>query len=891
MVSSLPTHRLLSTTRHYAHPLASPSAPYLQQRALTGAVLALGQTQARSLSVGSFVRPLLRSLRFPLAGLGVGAGAVGAASYTLEEWGNKAHALGMDLRRGAAELFDSAAKEWNAFEMPTIEVPDFFTNLANGIRDNANKLGETLRQKSEQFANSAKKSDEEGGNEGGSPRGGGSGPASVLAAAVAAISQDDNKDTKTTSPPDNQLMILTKKLIEIRNILLSIDHNESLKLPSIVVIGSQSSGKSSVLEAIVGHEFLPKGNNMVTRRPIELTLVNTAEGTQDYGEFPGMGLGKIKDFKQIQKNLFDMNMAVPDEEAVSEKPIELRIYSPNVPDLSLVDLPGYIQIETIDQPEMLKSKIQDLCEKYIRAPNIILAVCAADVDLANSPALRASRRADSLGLRTIGVVTKMDLVDADQGIRILKNRQYPLHLGYVGVVCKAPKSASSDALTTAVVKHERDYFGQHPQYQSGVNVGTMVLRDRLMRVLEDSMAQSLHGITNDVQLELEKAAYDFKVRYNDRSITAESYVAETMDGLKLRFKEFTSSFGKPEVRRILKQTLDQQWLNIMLEQYWSQDDLATLPKATPDDPRWQAKFDFATSSLTKSGIGRGTTAAVVKILYDAVDHLTEGDPYNFHPEAKEKMIEFTNDILRKKVHITQEQVENCIKPFKHEIEMTDAEWEAGVKQGIETLEWELKTCNDALTAMKKQIGSSKLNTAMRFLADQEVLAEKRRKEIKSGVAYSEDIDDATKPAYHPKLLDTAQQALLYRDRATILKMRVAALKSRQCKSLDNKMYCPEAFLNVVSQKLIYTAVMFINIELLSEFFYQFPRELDNHLVYDLNREEIANFARQNPAVRAHLEAQSKKEKLELVMEKLNSLVHLQSEQDGSSRRNKFLGLF
>lgn len=75
--------------------------------------------------------------------------------------------------------------------------------------------------------------------------------------------EQDEKDKKKRkrngiSSQDEQLMMLTKKLIEIRSILMSIDHNETLRLPSIVVIGSQSSGKSSVLEAIVGHEFLPK---------------------------------------------------------------------------------------------------------------------------------------------------------------------------------------------------------------------------------------------------------------------------------------------------------------------------------------------------------------------------------------------------------------------------------------------------------------------------------------------------------------------------------------------------------------------------------------------------------------------------------------------------------
>ena len=92
------------------------------------------------------------------------------------------------------------------------------------------------------------------------------------------------------------MMILTKKMIEIRGMLQGVGQSGTLTLPSIVVIGSQSSGKSSVLEAIVGHEFLPKGSNMVTRRPIELTLVNTPDAKAEYGEFPALGLGKITDF-------------------------------------------------------------------------------------------------------------------------------------------------------------------------------------------------------------------------------------------------------------------------------------------------------------------------------------------------------------------------------------------------------------------------------------------------------------------------------------------------------------------------------------------------------------------------------------------------------------------
>ena len=81
------------------------------------------------------------------------------------------------------------------------------------------------------------------------------------AAAAAAQERDRSRsksgDTDRTGQ-EHQLLQLTKKLIEIRSVLLSVDQSDALKLPSIVVIGSQSSGKSSVLEAIVGHEFLPK---------------------------------------------------------------------------------------------------------------------------------------------------------------------------------------------------------------------------------------------------------------------------------------------------------------------------------------------------------------------------------------------------------------------------------------------------------------------------------------------------------------------------------------------------------------------------------------------------------------------------------------------------------
>ncbi|KAI7907140.1 P-loop containing nucleoside triphosphate hydrolase protein [Cokeromyces recurvatus] len=694
----------------------------------------------------------------------------------------------------------------------------------------------------------------------------------------------------TNKLQNEQLMMLTKKLIEIRSILMSIDHNETLKLPSIVVIGSQSSGKSSVLEAIVGHEFLPKGTNMVTRRPIELTLIHTPNQDEEYGEFPQLGLGKIHDFKKIQKTLVDMNLAVSESECVSDKPIELRVYSPNVPDLTLIDLPGYIQISNRNQPETLKNKIEDLCEKYIRGPNIILAVCSANVDLANSPALRASRKWDPLGLRTIGVITKMDLVPPEVGAAILRNTDYPLHLGYIGVVCKAPQDNNDSNMSHALMKNEEAYFRSHLIFnQHDILVGTSTLRRKLMNVLEQSMGKSLYSIVDAVQRELEEAKYQFKVQYNDRRVTAESYVAETMDCLKHDFKNFANNFGKPQVRHEVRSMLEQRVLDICAEQYWSDPKIVELPKASQDDIYWLYKIDFAAAALTKSGIGRATTQLVVDVLMYNMERLANVESFSHHSETRKQIMNFTNEILRSKFLTTSDQVENTIKPYKFEVEITDNEWNDGVKRTIALLEKELEMCDDMANSIKNSVGKKKLKSAINYLLDTEKEEDRRQKknqDLKNSENHEEEEEEEViKSFYNPKLLEKAKEAIYLRDRSIILKYRIAALKSRQCKSSENKQYCPEAFLNVIAEKLTYTAVMFIQVELLNEFFFQFPREVDNRLVYEMDRRQIQQFARENPPIQKHLDLQERKMKLEEVMDKLNYLVKRQADRQAPTNNN------
>ncbi|MBE3046524.1 dynamin family protein [Candidatus Bathyarchaeota archaeon] len=604
-------------------------------------------------------------------------------------------------------------------------------------RDEANEWMQEILK-----SGSAEDSGTGGGSSGGpqppKQSGVGAGAGAVGAGAIA-YDQSEGDTTNDDAERDDQMMALTKEMIEIRNILQKIGQSSTLTLPSLVVIGSQSSGKSSVLEAIVGHEFLPKGLNMVTRRPIELTLVNTPKSTVDYSEFPDLGLGKITDFSSVQRTLTDLNLAVPDSVCVSDDPIRLTVYSPNVPDLSLIDLPGYIQVVGENQPLELKQKISELCDKYIKAPNVILAVSAADVDLANSTALRASRRVDPRGERTIGVVTKMDLVDSARGAGILRDRQYPLRLGYVGVVAKAPAPSQGlfkkepNNLMAAIMKNEEAFFAAHGDEfgpKAGLSTGTATLRKKLITVLEQTMSASLRSTGEAIERELKDTAYKFKSQFNDRPISAETYLSECLDDFKHSFRKFKESFSLPQMEELLKEELDQKILDLLAERYWNrpirdlsmtspepaESSLAELPKSSPDSPYWIRQLEASSSSLTECGVGHLSTVALKDALQSHFTGLVDQSRFRDNPLARRAIVEACASILNERFYPTVDGVEHAIKPYKFRLNLDDREWREGREHSASLLQKELKLCESALKDVEKDVGGwRKLKDVMSFV--------------------------------------------------------------------------------------------------------------------------------------------------------------------------------
>jgi len=370
---------------------------------------------------------------------------------------------------------------------------------------------------------------------------------------------------------------------KLQDVLGALGQNTNLDLPQIVVIGGQSSGKSSVLEAVVGRSFLPRGTGIVTRRPLVLQLFNTSSSlddddddddhdeldykneendddddddnerkvehhrspsakkllrrgkrqttpsigtssieqqpTQEWGEFLHQPGKRYYDFNQIRDEIVrDTHRSCGGNasKGVSPTPIHLKIYSPNVLSLTMVDLPGLTKVAIKDQPEDIEEQIYSINCQYGSNPNaILLAVTSANTDLASSDALKLARELDPRGERTIGVLTKLDLMDpGTDASEILHNRIVPLRRGYVAVVNRGQRDIDADLSIRVGLRNEERFFRTHPIYSRDRKIvnkcGTMNLARTLNSILIHHIRECLPelkirigNMMADVQSELD----------------------------------------------------------------------------------------------------------------------------------------------------------------------------------------------------------------------------------------------------------------------------------------------------------------------------------------------------------------------------------------------------
>jgi dynamin 1-like protein len=242
------------------------------------------------------------------------------------------------------------------------------------------------------------------------------------------------------------------------------------------------------------------------RQEKETAASSTGTGSganmEEWGEFLHLPNQRFYDFNEIRMEIVrDTDQITGKNKNVSNKAINLKIFSPHVLNLTLVDLPGITKVPTGDQSEDIEEQIKSMCLEYISNPNaIILAVTAANQDIANSDGLKMARMVDPDGVRTIGVLTKIDIMDQGTDcLDVLNNQVVPLRRGYIAVVNRSQKDIQENVSIRQALKKEAAYFQAHAKYRTVLaKCGTVNLTRSLNHVLIHHIKDCLPDIRKKV---------------------------------------------------------------------------------------------------------------------------------------------------------------------------------------------------------------------------------------------------------------------------------------------------------------------------------------------------------------------------------------------------------
>ncbi|KAM9454852.1 interferon-induced GTP-binding protein Mx3-like [Clarias gariepinus] len=301
-----------------------------------------------------------------------------------------------------------------------------------------------------------------------------------------------------------------RPFIDLIDSLRLIGIEEDLALPTIVVIGDQSSGKSSVLEALSG-VALPRGSGIVTRCPLELKLRKIKCGVKwqavisyrkEFIEFDDPSLVE-RYVETAQNKLAGEGVGICDEL------ITLEIMAHDVCDLTLIDLPGIARVPVKGQPDDIGYQIKNLIRKYIEKDQTInLVVVPCNVDIATTEALKMAQEVDPEGKRTLAILTKPDLIDRGTEkniLEIVRNQVIPLSKGYVIVKCRGQKQIDDKVSLAEATRVEREFFRRHEFFSCLLNeerATIQCLATKLTQELVDHIKKSLPLISEEIKKQL-----------------------------------------------------------------------------------------------------------------------------------------------------------------------------------------------------------------------------------------------------------------------------------------------------------------------------------------------------------------------------------------------------
>uniref|UniRef100_A0A667XRP9 Interferon-induced GTP-binding protein Mx n=1 Tax=Myripristis murdjan TaxID=586833 RepID=A0A667XRP9_9TELE len=300
--------------------------------------------------------------------------------------------------------------------------------------------------------------------------------------------------------------------IDLIDSLRSLGVEKDLALPAIAVIGDQSSGKSSVLEALSG-VALPRGSGIVTRCPLELKMKRTTEGETWQGTITYTAKKQPEDIEDPSyvEHLIEQaqNDMAGHGAGISEDLISLSIASPDVPDLTLIDLPGIARVAVKGQPQDIGEKIKKMIQKFIKKQETIsLVVVPSNVDIATTEALKMAQEVDPDGERTLGILTKPDLVDKGTEATVVKtvhNELIPLKKGYMIVKCRGQQEILDRVSLSEAMEREKTFFEEHAYFSILHDEGQATipkLAEKLTLELVNHIQRSLPQLEEQIEKKL-----------------------------------------------------------------------------------------------------------------------------------------------------------------------------------------------------------------------------------------------------------------------------------------------------------------------------------------------------------------------------------------------------
>ncbi|XP_078416446.1 interferon-induced GTP-binding protein Mx-like isoform X2 [Cetorhinus maximus] len=246
--------------------------------------------------------------------------------------------------------------------------------------------------------------------------------------------------------------------INVIDEMRSMGIDKEFSLPTIAVIGDQSSGKSSVLE-MLSDVGLPRGTGVVTRCPLELKLKKIEKNKPWKAQISYRDYSRTLDHtSQVEDEILKAQDTLTECTSISSELISLQVESCSAPDLTLIDLPGIARVAIGNQPQDIGKLTKGLIRSYIqRKETIILVVIPCTMDIVTTEALKMAHEFDPEGERTLGVLTKPDLIDkgTEESIfNIIENKVVPLKRGYILVKCRGQNELNANTTMSAALEEE-----------------------------------------------------------------------------------------------------------------------------------------------------------------------------------------------------------------------------------------------------------------------------------------------------------------------------------------------------------------------------------------------------------------------------------------------------